>query len=597
MNTPASPDLTAVPLMRREVIRFEFVGYGVHAEALGTEEEAGRLFLDVGNELRTGVINHHHLPAYTGSTARLVLAHPHLVLESVPPDRDPAAPFSIVLHADPDLDGVVSAFLAVSLLTTGSAPHGAEALAKYVDRVDGGHPGLSQDHPFTLYTAYMLLAHRLALRAWRVVDDRYRACVEQGVSIVAFVAERLAQTGRSIFDIDAFASPGLFGPNDRDEVERDLDRYLGKLQDDQTHATQLRLRLPGQFGGTQDVDTLLVRDVQNPDDPKRVLFFKDWARTDRLLAPERNGFVALSVFMSRSIDDARRCLLSVRPDDGVSLRGLGALLDDAESARRREMHGIDDRQVNRETDEPTPARPGYSNSDPWYDGRAHGDTIVDSPRSGTVLTAEEIERIFAQFGGRPAEEMVPFQLPEESADDRAAYDDDDRDTTVRRLSSLVGAWRSRHNPDPHVERTDVFLSYPHSRLGWVEDRLYKPLKERRADLSIFFDRQSLAGGMRWLAGLADAVDRCRVFLPVYCEEYFRSDYCQWEFQLALVRDPLGRKRIVIPVMLGPVELPAYSLLIQAEDATRPDFFERLVEALGRSLGAPGAAEAIRLGKP
>ena len=71
----------------------------------------------------------------------------------------------------------------------------------------------------------------------------------------------------------------------------------------------------------------------------------------------------------------------------------------------------------------------------------------------------------------------------------------------------------------------MFLSYPHCRFGWVEEQLYKPLKERRPDLAFFFDRESLSGGVGWLAHLADSVDRCSVFLPVYCEEYFRSEYC------------------------------------------------------------------------
>ena len=68
MNMLASPGSINVPRVRREVIRFEFVGYGAPAGAVG--ESPGRLFLDVGNELKPGVIDHHHLPAYTGSTAR-----------------------------------------------------------------------------------------------------------------------------------------------------------------------------------------------------------------------------------------------------------------------------------------------------------------------------------------------------------------------------------------------------------------------------------------------------------------------------------------------------------------------------------------------
>ena len=195
---------------------------------------------------------------------------------------------------------------------------------------------------------------RCWLTGWRCghgekPEDRYRACVEQGLAIVAFVSEQLAQAQRSIFDIDVLACPGLFGPHDRDEVHRDLERYRAKLHDPRTHATRLRLRLPGQFGGTQDVDTLLVSDVQNPDDPHRVLFFKDWARTDRLLAAERTGFVVLSVFMSRSIGGRSRCLVSVRPAMVSVCADLVHCSTRPRPSVRGELYGVDDRGVNTET--------------------------------------------------------------------------------------------------------------------------------------------------------------------------------------------------------------------------------------------------------
>lgn len=130
---------------------------------------------------------------------------------------------------------------------------------------------------------------------------------------------------------------------------------------------------------------------------------------------------------------------------------------------------------------------------------------------------------------------------------------------------------------------DVFISYPHSRMRWVEDQLYAPLQARRPDLRIFLERQSMPVGVGWLSYLAEMVHRCCVFLPVYCTEYFQSDYCQWELLLALARDPIGRKRIIVPVRLGLVALPPYCTLIQAEDATQPDFFDRLVRVLAEVL--------------
>jgi hypothetical protein len=204
------------PLLRAEGVRFAFVGHGVQAEA--TPGGPDRLYLDVGNDLRPGVIDHHHLAAYQGSTAGLVVAHPDLVRESIAPDRDPSALFQLVLHADPDLDCVVSAYLASVVLTTGDLPAGAAELARYVDRVDGGHVGLSQEFPFTLFAAYMILAHRLFLRTWAAPEDCWRVCIEQALPLVGHVAAAMTGMGRSVLEVDAFSCPGLFGPHDRAEV-------------------------------------------------------------------------------------------------------------------------------------------------------------------------------------------------------------------------------------------------------------------------------------------------------------------------------------------------------------------------------------------
>ena len=76
------------------------------------------------------------------------------------------------------------------------------------------------------------------------------------------------------------------------------------------------------------------------------------------------------------------------------------LLDRLEAERRRGVLGVDDRCQDPSTGQLRPPRPGYDNADPWYDGRGHDFGIVDSPRSGTWLSADEIESAFLQFAGQ-----------------------------------------------------------------------------------------------------------------------------------------------------------------------------------------------------
>jgi hypothetical protein len=553
------------------MVRFEFASYGETPSGAG--EKSDRLLLDVGNALQPGIIDHHHLAAYAGSTTSLTLQHPDLVAGAVKPRRRSDDPFTIVVHVDPDLDCLAAAYLSVAWLTTGAFPADAEALARYVDEVDQGRLGASQANPFSLYAAYMLLAHRLAQRTWRSPGDMWRERLRGGFDLVAFVLDAAAEQGAALPAVDAFACPGLFGPSDRHFVREDLDRYRATLERPDTRPRILSLRLPGQLGGSSEVDALLVRDIR-AGGGEDTLFFKDWARTDTARSPGGHGFVALSVFQSRAVGDRSRAIISVRPDGGVTLRGLGEVLDRAEHEARVRQSGADDRLVDPATGAAKAPRPGYANADPWYDGRAHGYTIVDAPREGSVLAAEEIESVLVRFGRQEESAIAPLRLPSRADCASTALDEG-----ALRLLSLA----ARAGPAAAKAATTgpaaVFISYPHTRLGWVTRRLYEPILAWREDLRVFFDRESLTGGAVWLPTLASEVARCRVFVPVYCTDYFASDFCQWELQLALTRDPTGRKRIVLPLQLEPLALPDYCSLIQAEDATRPDYLSRFLAVL------------------
>lgn len=383
-------------LVPRDHIRFLFVGYGEHAPAQAAQRD--RLFLDVGNDLRAGVIDHHHQMALSGSTASLVLHRPELVAGAVNPRRRPDDAFTLVLHEQPDLDGLAAAFLSIAYLCTGTFPPGSEALARYVDKVDEGSLGMTLANPFSLYAAFKSISNRLLRRSWSSNQERWQESVRLGLAVVEFATAAVASQGVAVTEVDAFECPGLFGPEDRGDVLKDVDRYHAKLKDPHCRARRGRLRLPGQLGGTLEVESLRVRDVQNVDDPNRCMFFKDWARSDTKHSPNGKGFEALSVFMSEGPSHVRRCILSVKPDSGASLCGLGQLLDEAEAEKRRQVFGVDDRVTDPSTGAAKVPRPGYGNADPWYDGRAQGYTIVDAPRGGTFLTADEIEALFLRFG-------------------------------------------------------------------------------------------------------------------------------------------------------------------------------------------------------
>lgn len=380
----------------RALVRYEFAGMGQQAPAQTGRQD--RLYLDVGNALQPGVIDHHHLADSKSSTTREVLSHPELIQQSIKRWRLPTDPFTIVVHDFPDLDCIAAAYLATQYLEKGEFPFEANLLADYVDRIDSGELGMSLDNPQSLYAACLQLNHR---QSWQdepapVIWER---CLRSALEVVDYALAKSIEQGLPLEQVAALKCRQVFTRYDEQEIQGDAERYEEKLADPRCAARRTRLTLPNVSGGTTPVDALFVSDVQGTEDESRSMFFKDWARNDTKRCPEQGGFTALCVYASEQGDHPRRCIISVKPKRGVHLQGLARRLDQLESLRRRELfNGIDDRVQDPETGEPRVFRKGYANADPWYDGRAHAYTIIDSPRSGTRLTREEIEFELLDFG-------------------------------------------------------------------------------------------------------------------------------------------------------------------------------------------------------
>jgi hypothetical protein len=116
-------------------------------------------------------------------------------------------------------------------------------------------------------------------------------------------------------------------------------------------------------------------------DHPQSLIFKLWVRTDPN-APGGRGYPFLAVDWSQP--DKNRFVISVDPESGTDLKGLGELLETAEEKKRTTL-GLQR--------PPEPRRYPTNNSDPWYFGWGHAYTIIDSPREGTVLAGDEVREI------------------------------------------------------------------------------------------------------------------------------------------------------------------------------------------------------------
>jgi len=367
----------------------------------------GVLALDVGNTAAAGVIDHHHA-GIEGSTTSLVFSHPEWVRGA--PGGD-ASDLEVVTHVEPDFDACAATLVAIETLEgrLGGPREGEDperrralrALAEYATRVDKGLVDLDETRPES--SPYALLACVATLRRRGQGPSRPpsvapldRRILERGVLLLHLAVTEAARSPRADFARIFREVPGGFEA-EAEEARRDFQLYAAH---DREALRDETFYVPRADGGAVSEQRCGV--MTGP----RSSLFKVWARRDgrsMLLVAYAPQLKPFETSKGEPVElPLQRFVISVLPDSGLSLARLAAELDRTETAfRERLSRELDVRLVRL-----GPPRPGFDNSDPWYDGRsallAH--TIVDTPRQGSVLELEDVLGVARSVMGRPPAE-------------------------------------------------------------------------------------------------------------------------------------------------------------------------------------------------
>ena len=291
------------------------------------QHENKKIFLDVGNALEFGIIDHHQFSDLEKSATRLVYENRDFIDKNLN---------TIVLHKSPDLDCIAASFLVEYFIRHDAFPIFVEQLCDFLNKVDFGH---KTNTIVSLASLFTIIKSSLK-NDIEIVQEGHKLI--KNLAMNGFTAENIPkkiykQQQNSIL-------------LDRNIFEEDLLNAKKKNFIVVEKSSHLSIEVEG----------LILRK------PKSKLF-KEWARAE--------GYDLLIVQWS-----PQRVVISVKGDGFLSLEGIGDNLNNLEAKKREALNIIIDE----------PNRVGYNIPDPWYDGRAHGYTIIDAPRSGTHLGLEEI---------------------------------------------------------------------------------------------------------------------------------------------------------------------------------------------------------------
>jgi hypothetical protein len=321
---------------------------------------------------------------------------------------------------------MVACWLVQRLVEDGDFPPEAEALAGYSALVDQGEYKVDIDRPETathaIHVAYLGLQN---------LEEGFATSIHRGHELLdlTFGAIRKARTHLHGLNVADLFPPALRPPSlitDRDtppnspqkevlaaaawrkaerfsDVVALLEADVAKFRRDLHAGTTTSVDLPAADGGDpiQVPAFIASRPIES-------VLNKYWVRASHLpyfVCPYRdvaaNGVVPRVIL---SLDPTWKAPDGRRP----TLRGLGWRLEQAESQARFGFPNLDRGLPARWPDGTC------DNADPWYDGRGHDFTIVDSPRCGTVLPYADVCAVatsaFREVRLDEAEVAVAFPL-------------------------------------------------------------------------------------------------------------------------------------------------------------------------------------------
>ncbi|MBU9712681.1 hypothetical protein [Evansella tamaricis] len=387
------------------------------------------VILDVGNQLIDGVIDHHHLKngvtfnnQKPKSTTAIVKACPSLlktvceyadranttdrqVPNDVSTDQKSESKITIIVHRSPDFDCFASAYLVQEYIENRSFPEFTDEMVEYANKIDSGEMLLNPEMVISPYTLTLFIGEitRKACKGNPKIMYN-QEMMKRGQNLIHYLFIRmkeLSPTENSLY------SPTILGDDhplqeEATEVVNDFANY--KKDRDNPKVCEVRqMPLPSKnhVNTVSEVDGLFWNTVPT------CSLHKLWARIDPE-SPSGKGFVF--TFIPGKVDEENseevevgqsvsisKVTISVNPISDAVLTNMGKYLEYAEVEEEIKQFGKDNVSEWRTREEFRYPEEWCTNGDPWYDGRGHDFTIIESPRTGSLLSTERIKEITIQY--------------------------------------------------------------------------------------------------------------------------------------------------------------------------------------------------------
>ncbi len=337
---------------------------------------ANELWLDVGNRASPQVLDHHGGDTKAWSTSQLILEnYQDFILTPLKTKKE----IQLVLHTLPDLDTICAAWLVEMLFMYDKNFIKNKAIEKIVREVSENDQGITRT--CKPEENWVLTARTIIQEELKNEDDV--EILRKGLLLFDKTYEIL-NSGGELADaasaIITYFIKSVFAHARRDYLE-DLERAIIFQVKLPVHTSTQSKEYKNKPSSVPDTykERWSLTDAIFINNPSSTLFKElAWADKEKSLLKQGFSFMVISHDVKlQNQETAQRHILKTDPLSGMHLEGLGAMLEKREQ-EKEEISGIllfpERKRVG-----PGKGRHGYNVESPWYDGRAHNFTIVDSP--------------------------------------------------------------------------------------------------------------------------------------------------------------------------------------------------------------------------
>ena len=183
---------------------------------------------------------------------------------------------------------------------------------------------------------------------------------------------------------------------------------------------------------------------------------------------------------------------------------------------------------------------------------------------GPVVAGTETYVLFDSRGQR-----IQLKLSSGQAREFAKkYSEGDTGRLTYSLDRLIN-WElpTPEHPAMDARHVSLFISYSHQ---WCEDAEYLAQFFRTQGLSVWFDKNQLRAGDRLTNEITNAIRKSQYFIPVLAPEYWASEWCVKEFELAAASKI---KMLPIKVSAGPLAMPPHIRQLYRNALGEPIFLD------------------------